>query len=181
MIALPLAGLAFVVGMVLNPLSGQSSPFDQITYPFASLGMFMMYLVLLIRKDSTNLVILMAVNLSSLFFLSKLIYILFAATNINIVAEMTESFFWIPAMYVVSLFADVQKRARIMPSLFVTGMLTISLAFIAQNLLGASGSSHGICRLSSLENPHRSTYPDPFFSCDDPLAPITARSSRSWN
>ena len=136
MIALPFAGLAFVVGMVLNPLSGQSSPFDQVTYPLASLGMFVMYLVLLIRKDSTNLVILMTVNLSSLFFLSKLIYILFAATNINIVAEMTESFFWIPAMYVVSLFADVQKRARIMPALFVTGMLAISLAFISQNLLG---------------------------------------------
>jgi diguanylate cyclase len=135
MIALPLAGLAFVVGMVLNPLSGQSSPFDQITYPLASLGMFVMYLVLLIHKDSTNLVILMTVNLSSLFFLSKLIYILFAATNINIVAEMTESFFWIPAMYVVSLFADVQKRARIMPSLFVAAMLTISLAFISQNLV----------------------------------------------
>lgn len=150
MIALPLAGLAFVVGMVLNPLSGQSSPFDQITYPFASLGMFMMYLVLLIRKDSTNLVILMAVNLSSLFFLSKLIYILFAATNINIVAEMTESFFWIPAMYVVSLFADVQKRARIMPSLFVTGMLTISLAFIAQNLLGASANYSAIFALLEL-------------------------------
>ena len=136
MIALPLAGLAFVVGMVLNPLSGQSSPFDQVAYPLASLGMFVMYLVMLIRKDSTNLVILMTVNLSSLFFLSKLIYILFAATNINIVAEMTESFFWIPAMYVVSLFADVQKRARIMPALFVTGMLAISLAFISQNLLG---------------------------------------------
>ena len=136
MIALPFAGVAFVVGMVLNPLSGQSSPYDQVAYPLASLGMFVMYLVLLIRKDSTNLVILTTVNLSSLFFLSKLIYILFAATNINIVAEMTESFFWIPAMYVVSLFADVQKRARIMPALFVTGMLAISLAFISQNLLG---------------------------------------------
>ena len=36
--------------------------------------------------------------------------------------------------------------------------------------ISTSGSSHGICRLSSLENPHRSPYPDPFFSCDDPLA-----------
>ena len=32
-----------------------------------------------------------------------------------------------------------------------------------------SGSPHVICRLSSLENPHRSPCPDPFFSCDDPL------------
>ncbi len=150
MIALPLAGVAFVVGMVLNPLSGQSSPFDQITYPFVSLGMFVMYLVLLIRNERINLVILMAVNLSSLFFLSKLIYILFAATNINIVAEMTESFFWIPAMYVVSLFADVQKRARIMPSLFVTGMLTISFEFIAQNLLGATANYSAIFALLEL-------------------------------
>jgi diguanylate cyclase len=141
LIALPIAGLAFVVGMVFNPLSGQSTPFDQIMYPVASLGMFVTYLVLVSVKDSTNMVILMAVNFSGLFFLAKLVYILFGPAQINIVAEMTESFFWIPAMYAVSLFAEVQRKARIMPGLFVIGMLVISSAFITQNLLGG-GTNH---------------------------------------
>jgi diguanylate cyclase len=135
LIALPFAGLAFVLGMVFNPISQQSTPFDDLLYPILSIGMFLVHLFLLLNKRSTNAVILVVVNLASLFFLAKLSYILFfGPATINIVAEMTEGFFWIPAMFVLSAFAQVDPRARILPNLFMAGMTLLSGTYIVINL-----------------------------------------------
>jgi diguanylate cyclase len=135
LIALPFAGLAFVAGIILNPLSRQTTLFDDLTYPILSIGMFAVHLILLFMKRSTNLVILTVVNLAGVFFLAKLCYILFfGPSQINIVAEMTESFFWIPAMYVLSSFAKVRAGTRMLPNLFLAMMLLVSLVFIIQSL-----------------------------------------------
>jgi diguanylate cyclase len=135
LIALPFAGLAFMLGLVLNPLSHQQTPFDDLLYPIFSASMFLVHLFLLFMKRSTNLVILVIVNLAGVFFLAKLTYILFfAPANINIVGEMTEGFFWIPAMYVLSAFAKVQPRARMLPNFFLGMMLLLTLSYIVLDL-----------------------------------------------
>ena len=83
--------------------------------------------------------------------MAKLCYILFVVSpKINIVAEMTESFFWIPAMCVLSSFAKVSPRARILPNLFLTAMLLISLVFIAQSLSSTAPNYSAIYALIEL-------------------------------
>jgi diguanylate cyclase len=143
--------LAFVVGLVLNSPSQQSTALDEVAYPLFTVGIFFVYLCLLVFKNSTNAVILGVVSLSGLFLLSKLVYILFVASaSINIVAEMTESFFWIPAMCLLGSFAKVNPRARILPTLFLTAMLLISLVFIVQSLRGPTPNYSAIYALIEL-------------------------------
>jgi diguanylate cyclase len=151
LIALPFVFLAFVVGLVLNPLSRQATAFDDLVYPIFTVGMLVVYLCLLFLKRSTNIMILVVFSLSSLFFLGKLCFILFAVSpEINIVGEMTESFFWIPAMCVLSSFAKVSPRARILPNLFLTAMLLISVVFIAQSLRSPTPNYSAIYALIEL-------------------------------
>jgi diguanylate cyclase len=151
LIALPFVFLAFVVGLVLNPLSRQATAFDDLVYPIFTVGMLVVYLCLLFLKRSTNIMILVVFSLSSLFFLGKLGFILFAVSpGINIVGEMTESFFWIPAMCVLSSFAKVSPRARILPNLFLTAMLLISVVFIAQSLRSPTPNYSAIYALIEL-------------------------------
>jgi diguanylate cyclase len=151
LIALPFVFLAFVVGLALNPLSRQATAFDDLAYPLFTVGMLVVYLCLLFLKRSTNIMILVVFSLSSLFFLGKLGFILFAVSpEINIVGEMTESFFWIPAMCVLSSFAKVSPRARILPNLFLTAMLLISLVFIVQSLRSPAPNFSAIYALIEL-------------------------------
>jgi diguanylate cyclase len=151
LIALPFVFLAFVVGLALNPISRQATAFDDLIYPIYTVGMIAVYLCLLFLKRSTNIMILVVFSLSSLFFLTKLSFILFAVSpEINIVAEMTESFFWIPAMCVLSSFAKVSPRARILPNLFLTAMLLISVVFIVQSLRSPTPNYSAIYALIEL-------------------------------
>jgi diguanylate cyclase len=151
LIALPFVFLAFVVGLVLNSPSQQSTALDEVAYPLFTVGIFFVYLCLLVFKHSTNTVILSVVSLSAVFLLTKLVYILFmASANINIVAEMTESFFWIPAMCLLGAFARVDPRARILPNLFLMAMLLISLVFIVQSLRSSTPHFSAIYALIEL-------------------------------
>jgi diguanylate cyclase len=151
LIALPFVFLAFAVGLVLNSPSQQSTALDAVCYPLFTVGIFFVYICLLVFKRSTNAVIVSVVSLSGVFLLAKLVYILFVASgSVNIVAEMTESFFWIPAMCVLGSFAKVNSRARILPTLFLTAMLLISLVFIVQSLRGPTPNYSAIYALIEL-------------------------------
>ncbi|WP_156953195.1 putative bifunctional diguanylate cyclase/phosphodiesterase, partial [Deinococcus frigens] len=74
------------------------------------------------------------VLLSCLFFLGKLSYLLyFLPPGLSIQVEMTESFFWIPAVYVLSLFIPNLKAARNVTFIFFAAMTLCSVGYAAVN------------------------------------------------
>ncbi|MDV6374139.1 putative bifunctional diguanylate cyclase/phosphodiesterase [Deinococcus arenicola] len=132
LLALPLTAVAFGVGMWLDPLSGQINPFDRVMYPILALASLMLEVVLWRYKQSTNMVLRAVVLLASGFFLGKLIYLLFfAGPEVPVQAEMTESFFWIPAIYVLSLFIPDGKVARNTTLIFFGAMTLCSGVYAA--------------------------------------------------
>ncbi|WP_188974144.1 putative bifunctional diguanylate cyclase/phosphodiesterase [Deinococcus aerolatus] len=134
LLALPMAALAFVLGAWLDPLAGQSTPFDRLAYPALALGLIVLELVLWRRPRSTDGVITTVVLASCLFFLGKLIYILYAPpSGHSIQAEMSESFFWIPAVYMLSLFIPSLRLARSVTLVFFAAMTLCSVGYAAVN------------------------------------------------
>ncbi len=130
LLSLPFACVAFALGIVLDPLSHQVTPFDQVAYPLMLVGLVGLEVVLFASRRVTGPVVLTIVSASGLFFLGKLGYLLFLVpASVNVPAEMTESFFWIPSLYVLSLLVPNVRGARVMPVLFVFAMLTMSLAY----------------------------------------------------
>ncbi|WP_156953199.1 putative bifunctional diguanylate cyclase/phosphodiesterase, partial [Deinococcus frigens] len=74
------------------------------------------------------------VLLSCLFFLGKLIYVLYLPVpGLLVQAEMTESFFWIPAIYVLSLFIPSLNAARNITFIFFAAMTLCSVGYAALN------------------------------------------------
>ena len=128
--SLPFACIAFGLGMIFDPLSHQSTPFDQIAFPLMFVGLIGLEIILLSSRRATGPVVLTIVSASGLFFLGKLGYLLFAASaSVNVTAEMTESLFWIPTLHVLSLLVPNVRGARIMPLVFVFAMIAVSTAY----------------------------------------------------
>lgn len=134
LLAMPVAAVAFFLGAVLDPLSGQSNPFDRLAYPALTTGLVMLELVLWRRLRQTGEVVTTLVLLSCLFFLGKLIYLLYVLPpGLSIQVEMTESFFWIPAVYVLSLFIPSLKAARNITFVFFAATTLASIGYAALN------------------------------------------------
>ncbi|WP_415790607.1 putative bifunctional diguanylate cyclase/phosphodiesterase [Deinococcus saxicola] len=134
LLAIPVAAFAFFLGALLDPLSGQSTPFDRLAYPALTVGSLLLELVLWRRPKNIGGVVTTQVLLSCLFFLAKLIYLLyFLPPGLSIQVEMTESFFWIPAVYVLSLFIPNLKAARNVTFIFFAAMTLCSVGYAALN------------------------------------------------
>lgn len=143
LLAMPVAAVAFFLGAVLDPLSGQANAFDRLAYPALTSGLLILELVLWRRPRLTDRVVTALVLLSCGFFLSKLIYLLyFLPPGPSIQVEMTESFFWIPAVYVLSLFIPSLKAARSFTFAFFAAMVLCSVGYAALN--GWTAQSGGV-------------------------------------
>ena len=130
LVAMPFASVAFLIGIPLNTLSQQQTAFDQITFPLMAVGLVLLNLTLICFRHATNLVLLTIIVACPIFFLAKLSYILFASPpGLDIPAEMTEGFFWIPATYLLGLFTTNRYGTHRMPRLFVIAVLALSLAY----------------------------------------------------
>ncbi|GGO25856.1 putative bifunctional diguanylate cyclase/phosphodiesterase [Deinococcus humi] len=134
LLAMPVAAVAFFLGAILDPLSGQATPFDMLAYPALTIGLLVLELALWRKPRSTDRVVTALVLLSCAFFLSKLIYLLyFLPPGPSVQVEMTESFFWIPAVYVLSLFIPSLKAARNITFVFFAAMVLCSVGYAALN------------------------------------------------
>ncbi|CAM4018948.1 EAL domain-containing protein [Deinococcus frigens] len=134
LLAIPVAAFAFFLGALLDPLSGQSTPFDRLAYPALTVGSLLLELVLWRRPKNIGGVVTTLVLLSCLFFLGKLIYVLYLPVpGLLVQAEMTESFFWIPAIYVLSLFIPSLNAARNITFIFFAAMTLCSVGYAALN------------------------------------------------
>jgi diguanylate cyclase len=133
---IPLSASAFVIAMILDPLSGHSTPFDLIIYPTMLIGMVITMSILYFIKTSTNFVMLSTLASSSLFFVAKLVYILFyGPPGVSILGEMTESFFWVPSIYLLSQYTNLPGYTRIAPICLIVAFVVVSGIYIVQEML----------------------------------------------
>jgi diguanylate cyclase (GGDEF)-like protein len=140
LLSLPMAGIAFLIGALLDGPSGQSTPFDRAAYPLLTVGVFVLEILFWRLPAFTNQLITALVTGMSVFFLSKLIYILdFMQPGRSVQAEMTESFFWIPALYVLSFFVPSLRLARFISVTFFGSVLFISLIYMLGHMSTTTG------------------------------------------
>lgn len=131
LVVIPFGALAFAVGWVLDPASGQSNALDRIAYPSLTIALLVIEGALGFNKISWRFAVLAIVIGGGAFLLIKLYYILFLASPpVNILAEMTESFFWIPIIYLVSFLLPGLRWGRFTAILFSASTCVISLVFI---------------------------------------------------
>ncbi|MFC4455346.1 bifunctional diguanylate cyclase/phosphodiesterase [Deinococcus sonorensis] len=140
LLALPGAALAFLIGVLLDGPSGQHSTFDQFGYPAAFALLVVLSAVLWWRPAQLNRVVTLLVVAMSSFFLSKLVYILFVLPQtVQVQLEMTETFFWVPALQVLSFYIPQLKGARLASISFFGGFLLVSvLALLRDHWTGTA-------------------------------------------
>lgn len=133
---MPVAALAFGIGMVLDPVSGQELALDQLLYPVAMVLLIGLSLCLWLIPRSTHWVITTLVFAMSGLFLSKLIAILyFMPQTYRVQLQMTETFFWIPALQVLSFFVPDLRGARRASLAFFALFFLVSGVYVLQALL----------------------------------------------
>ncbi|GHF37815.1 diguanylate cyclase (GGDEF)-like protein [Deinococcus metalli] len=141
--ALPLAALAFAIGMAFDVPSGQGSTFDQVTYPFAMVLLLALSGLLWRRPTLTNMAVTALVFAMSALFLGKLVFILFLIPQTYVVQlQMTETFFWIPALQVLSFFIPRLRSARLASIVFFTLFFLVSGLYLVRSFF--TGTPQGI-------------------------------------
>ncbi|MFB9994470.1 putative bifunctional diguanylate cyclase/phosphodiesterase [Deinococcus oregonensis] len=141
--ALPAASLAFLIGTVLDLPSGQSTLFDQVSYPLALVLLLGLSLALWLRHTLINTIVTTLVFAMSSLFLAKLVFILFLMPQTQLVQlEMTETFFWIPALQVLSFFIPNLRSARNASSIFFALFSLVTVIYLVGSAFG--GTSPGI-------------------------------------
>jgi EAL domain-containing protein (putative c-di-GMP-specific phosphodiesterase class I) len=122
LVAMPFAVLAFVLGVVFE-LSGGGDLFDLLAYGAGIVTISLLELLLYVRPGWLGTLGSTLISSMSLFFLAKLTYLLFfSPPATDILAEMTETFFWVPVVYVLAFFIPGLRWGRFSVALF--GILT---------------------------------------------------------
>ena len=135
LIATPFGGIAFVLGSLFEGPSGQAIPYDVIGYPIMAAAMGFLELLLLLWPQRLRFVVLSIVVGSTAFFLGKLLYVLFMApTGIDVQDQMSETFFWIPVIYLLSFMIPGMRGGRFTATLFSTLFLGISMVYVGVDL-----------------------------------------------
>ncbi|MBA2668317.1 MAG: EAL domain-containing protein [Trueperaceae bacterium] len=101
--ALPFGVLAFASGWFLEGPSGQFSIFDHVTYPIMAVTLAALWCLLALDKHNLGLVVITIVGGTSAFLLGKLVFLLFFGIEApSVLAQLTETFFWVPVIYLLS-------------------------------------------------------------------------------
>lgn len=131
--ALPAAAFAFFIGMVLDVPSGQGTPFDQLSYPLALSLLGGLSLILWKFPGTVSAVVTALVFAMSGLFLGKLVFILFfMPQSSRVQLEMTETFFWIPALQILSFFIPDLRSARSASVVFFSLFCVVSVLYLFQ-------------------------------------------------
>ncbi len=142
LVALPIPAFALLLGFALERLGAQATPYDTVAYP-ALAGVLLLFGVLLYRRVlSFEWVFLATMAAAALFFLSKLVYILyFLPPGANFFRELSETFPWLPALYVLTSLLPLIRSGRLIASLCFAAMLGLGLVYSASNLW--AGQNYG--------------------------------------
>lgn len=143
MLALPIPAFALLLGFMLEHPSGQATPYDSVAYPLLAGLLFAATGLLWLNRQSLQLIAMLVMIGACTFFFTKLFYLLYLApVGTNIQAELTETFFWVPAVYVLSSFIPNLKGGRSIAVIFFAGLMLLSLIYVFPHLL--TGTSLGV-------------------------------------
>ena len=142
LVALPVPALALLLGLALEQLGAQASPYDTLMYPAFAGTLLLLAALLQLRVISFERAFLGTMSAASLFFLSKLFYILyFLPPGANFFRELSETFPWLPALYVLTSLLPLIRAGRLIASLCFTAMVGLGLVYSATNLW--AGENYG--------------------------------------
>ena len=134
LVAIPAAVLAYLVALLLERPSGQFSAFDLYTYTGLAFTFLVLEALLLTRKLSLHATLYTILSLISGQFLGKLVFLLFFNPNPeNFHAELTETFFWIPAVYILGSFVPGLRWGRPLALTFFAGASLVGGGYILFN------------------------------------------------
>lgn len=111
-------------------------------------------------------------------FAGKLLYLLyFNPRPENTLAEFTETFFWLPAVFMLASFIPGLKRGRFMSTLFFVIFAVISVLYVVSNWLAGTnfGTSYALIQLS-LANLTLLALTDSFLSFKENLTRTSERA-----
>ncbi len=132
--AIPVAICAYLVALWLEGPSGQYNVFDHASYLILAAVFVGLEVLLLTRRISTTATVMAVIIVVYCQFVGKLVYLLYFNSQPGLTqAEFTETFFWIPALFVLSAFVPGLKRGRAVVVLFFTLFSAISVGYIVPN------------------------------------------------
>ncbi len=138
LVALPAAVCAYAFGLLMEIPSGQASLFDLYTYSFIGMVFICLEVLLVTRKLTLHLTVYIVIALICCQFLGKLIFLLYFNPNpAKFHAELTETFFWMPAIYILASFVPGVKRGRALTLGFFILMSMIGASYVVTNALRA--------------------------------------------
>jgi len=127
---MPFGVLALVLGMLLEGPSGQATRFDAIAYPSLAAGMLILELGVLVWPRLLRAALLSAVAGTSAFFVGKLVLLLFLLPpGVDPQHQMTETFFWIPTVYLLAFLLPRGRAGRILSAAFTGVVFVLSLVY----------------------------------------------------
>lgn len=136
LLALPVACLAVGLGVVLDFAAPRSTAFDRVGYPLIAGALLLLELVLLCRPAALRGVVNTLVTVTGAFFVLRLAYLLHFTTGADTLRELTETYWWVPALYVVTFLVPGGPGllARRVAALSVAGMATVGAVYIAAHV-----------------------------------------------
>ncbi len=135
LVALPVPAFALLFGLVLERLGAQATPYDMVAYPALGGVLLVLGVLLHFRIVSFEWAFLGTMSAASLFFLSKFVYILyFLPASANFFRELSETFPWLPALYVLTSLLPHIRGGRRVTSLCLAAMVWLSFMYSAANL-----------------------------------------------
>ena len=142
LLALLAPAVALLLGLALERPSGQATPFDMLVYPTLAGFFLLLELLLFTRVFSFERIFIVAMGAGVLFFVGKLVYILyFLPPSADFFKELTETFPWVPAIYVVSSLLPLARGGRILAFCCLSGIALLSTVYSVPQLL--RGESYG--------------------------------------
>lgn len=141
--ALPVAICAYLVALWLEKPSDQYNIFDQVSYLAIAVIFALYFALLLTRLWSTTTTVMAVIVLVYCQFIGKLVFLLYFNPHpLATQAEFTETFFWLPALFVLSAFVPGLAKGRLVVVLFFALFSAISVAYIVPNW--QAGKNFGI-------------------------------------
>ena len=135
-LALPLGVCAFLFGLIMEGPSGQFNFFDLYSYSGIVALFILLEGLLLLKKLSVTVALHIVVAAVCCQLFGKLGYLLyFNPAPANFHAELTETFFWMPTVYVLASFMPGLQRVRTTTLVFLALMSGLGLSYVVPNVL----------------------------------------------
>lgn len=128
---LPAGVIAFLACFALERPSFQANRFDLIAYPFMAGMMLLLIAILGVLPRSLRLVITTIVAGTASFFSLRLAYLVFfAATPRQFQLNMTEGFYWVPIIYLLSFLVPGMRLGKRIATVFTGACVLLSSYYI---------------------------------------------------